>query len=66
MVRNFSSSQCQGLKEVPSDCLLLETDALYFKPKKFKVNVSCLLGYTAETVASILEEDYEEVCYDVE
>ena len=51
MVGNFSSSQCQGLKAVPKDHLLLVIDAPYFNPKKYKVNVPCLLSYTAETVA---------------
>ena len=58
MVGNFRSSQCQGLKAVPRDRLLLETGAPYFNPKKFKVNAPCLLGYTAETVESIWEKDY--------
>ena len=61
MVGNFSSSQCQGLRAVPKDRLLLETDAPYFNPKKYQVNAPCLLGYTAETVASIREEEYEDV-----
>ena len=61
MVRSFSSSQCQGLKAVPEDHLMQETDAPYFNQNNFKVNVPCLLGNTAETVASIRGEGYEEV-----
>ena len=61
MVRNFNFTQCQALKKVPRDRLLLETDAPYFYPKGFSVNAPCLLGYTAETVAEIREESVEEV-----
>ena len=61
MVRNFNYQQCEGLRAVPRDRLLLESDAPYFQPPKFYVNAPCLLGYTAELVADVRREKYEYV-----
>ena len=60
MVRNFNHQQCEGLRAVPRDRLLLESDAPYFQPPKFYVNAPCLLGYTAELVADVRREKYED------
>ena len=54
MVKNFNFIQRQGLKAVPQNHLLLESDAPYFRPvdQDFLCNAPCLLGYTAESPTS--------------
>ena len=61
MARNFNHQQCEGLRAVPRDRLLLESDAPYFPTPKFYVNAPCLLGYTAELVADVRREKYDDI-----
>lgn len=60
-VESFNFIQREGLKTVPNNRLLLESDAPYFKPQNYLCNAPCLLGYTASHVARIRGEAYEEV-----
>jgi Tat protein secretion system quality control protein TatD with DNase activity len=55
MVRLFSAPQIEGLKSVPNDRLLLETDAPYFPFEGWTNSSPALLGLTAAAVSQKLE-----------
>ncbi|MCU7901932.1 MAG: TatD family hydrolase [Candidatus Thiodiazotropha sp. (ex Lucinoma aequizonata)] len=54
LVRHFQEVERDGLRRVPQDRLLLETDGPYFKPFGFAANAPHLLGYVAEEVSRVL------------
>ena len=60
-VECFNHLQCEGLRAIPPERLLLETDAPYFAPNSFRRNAPHLLGFTALHIAGNRGEAYEEV-----
>ena len=65
MVKNFSFIQRQGLKAVPHNHLLLESDAPYFRPvdQDFLCNAPCLLGYTAKQSPTSDKKNMKMYCH---
>ena len=64
LVDTFGEQQRQGLREVPLDRLLLETDAPYMPPPSARghPSTSAYLGETADLVAQIRGVSVPEVC----
>lgn len=50
-VQAFNQCQIEGLKAIPGNRLLLESDSLYFPPGKAKICTPAYIGETAAFVA---------------
>lgn len=61
LAARFNFIQCEGLRAIPSNRLLLETDAPYFPPPKYHVNAPHLLGFTADLIAGIRGVSCEDI-----
>ena len=63
MVKSFYSVQREGLRGVPSDRILLETDGPYFNPTGYEMNAPHLFGIAATHVAWIRGQSMEEILW---
>ncbi|KAK3100705.1 hypothetical protein FSP39_024047 [Pinctada imbricata] len=61
LAHNFTEEQIIGLRSVPSDRILLETDSPYFAPRENSVNTPMYVGNTAEILARYLRIPVEQL-----
>lgn len=52
VVQNFNMDQFQGLKSIPNDRILLESDSLYMSPIGKECNTPSFIGDVASRVAA--------------
>jgi len=62
LVDKFSEIQLQALKDIPSNRLLVETDAPYITPPGISTNSPIYIGETIAKIAKARKVDTEQIC----
>jgi len=62
LVDKFSEIQLQALKDIPSNRLLVETDAPYITPPGISTNSPIYIGDTVAKIAKARKVDTEQIC----
>ncbi|XP_033761489.1 uncharacterized metal-dependent hydrolase YabD-like [Pecten maximus] len=60
-VRRFDDPQIEGLRAIPRDRLLLDTDSPYFPPAKTRISTPAYIGETAVILAAHLDARTPEI-----
>ena len=59
MVRQFGPAQIEGLRAIPPNRLLLETDSPYFEGRGVSAKTPAYIGEVAQEVANMVQVDLE-------